>query len=114
MRRWTAALVVAVLIVTASASVADAAKRRTGARADEPSIVARVAVLLLNFTNQPSEPWVKADVDRLFFTGERSVSSYYDELSEGQMSVTGQVFGYLKAGPRYDGYCEYTDWGRLA
>ena len=114
MRRWTVALLVAVLVVTASASVADAAKGRTGARADEPSIFSRVAVLLVNFTNQPSEPWAKADVERLFFTGERSVTSYYDELSEGQMSVTGQVFGYLKAGARYDGYCEYTRWARAA
>ncbi len=69
------ALAVAALIVTTSASDADAAKRRNGARADEPSIFVRVAVLLINFTNQPSEPWAKEDVDRLFFSGERSVAA---------------------------------------
>jgi hypothetical protein len=111
-KRSLVTLAVTALLLSSFASEA-AAARRIGASVDEPSTFVRVAVLLVNFTNQPSEPWSKTDVDRLFFTGERSVASYYDELSEGRMSVSGEVFGYLKAGAR-SGYCEYVTWGRLA
>ena len=111
MRKPLTALAVAVLVLGSAATHADA--RRSGARADEPSVFVRVAVLLINFTNQPSETFTKAQVDHLYFGGTRSVSAYYDEVSEGQMSVTGQVFGYLKAGAR-SGYCDFRIWGRAA
>ena len=77
----------------------------------------RVAVLLVNFqqpsSGPPAEPWTKAAVDDLYFSGERSVAAYYDEVSGGQMALSGDVFGYFTlATSTYR--CEYNDWGSAA
>jgi len=112
MRRPLTAFVVA-LTILATSSASALAGQRTTSRVDEPSIFVRVAVLMINFTNQPSETFTKAQVEQVYFTGSRSVSAYYDEVSEGRMSVTGQVFGYLKAGAR-SGYCDFRLWGKAA
>ncbi len=111
MKRLLVAAAVAAMLFSSTGAVQ--AKRGTSARADQPSIFMRVAVLLINFTNQPSETFAKEDVERLYFTGQRSVATYFDEVSEGRMQVTGQVFGYLKAGAR-SGYCEIKTWGSRA
>ncbi len=55
----------------------------------------RVAVLLVNFARQPSEPWTKEFVEDMYFGPTNSVASYYAELSNGAMEITGSVFGYL-------------------
>lgn len=73
----------------------------------------RVAVLLLNFANQPSEPWTKAAVRDLYFGEIGSVAAYYDELSGGQLSVTGSVFGYLTIKASRS-KCYIGDWAELA
>jgi hypothetical protein len=111
MKRLLVAAAVAAMLL--SATGAAQANRGGSARADEPTIFMRVAVLLINFTNQPSETFAKDDVERLYFSGERSVAAYYDEVSEGQMQVTGQVFGYFKAGAR-SGKCENKTWASRA
>jgi len=111
MKRLLVATAVAAMLFSSIGAVQ--AKRGSSVRADQPSIFMRVAVLLINFTNQPSETFAKEDVERLYFTGERSVAAYFDEVSEGRMQVTGQVFGYLKAGAR-SGDCEIKTWGSRA
>jgi chitodextrinase len=88
----------------------------TGAQSLAPSSP-RVAVLLLNFqqpsSGPPAVPWTKAAVNDLYFSGDRSVAAYYDELSAGQMSLSGDVFGYFTlATSAY--HCEYNDWGTAA
>ena len=77
----------------------------------------RVAVLLVNFQQPsggpPAEPWTSAAVDDLYFKGVRSVAAYYDEVSGGQMALSGDVFGYFTlATSTYR--CEYNDWGTAA
>ena len=73
----------------------------------------RVAVLLVNFAHQPSEPWTKEAVRDLYFGPTDSVAAYYDELSEGQLAVTGSVFGYLRIRADTSG-CFIRDWGEAA
>ena len=87
-----------------------------------PTNVRRVAVLLINFIddaavpalpNPPLEPWTREQVHELYFTGSKSVAAYYSELSDGQMAITGDVFGYftLNTNTRV---CDYSDWGTAA
>ena len=73
----------------------------------------RVAVLLVNFANQPSEPWAKDVVRDLYFGKTNSVADYYAELSAGQLSITGSVFGYLKVNADRTG-CYYREWASAA
>jgi len=94
MKRFLAAVAVAATVLATSSTSVYAKPGRESVRADQPTMFMRVAVLLVNFTNQPSETFNKEAVERLYFTGERSVAAY----SEGRMQVTGRVFGYLKAG----------------
>jgi len=81
-------------------------------------MVKRVAVLLVNFRlpgggSVAIEPWTRSQINDLFFTGARSVSDYYDEVSNGAMSVTGDVFGYFTLTTSTSS-CEYSNWGTAA
>jgi chitodextrinase len=58
------------------------------------------------------EPWTKAQVADVYFTGQRSVASYYAELSNGQMTVRGDVFGYFTVTDTKG--CDYSTWGSAA
>ena len=111
MSRLMVALAIATaLLVPASAQGGEMAQQLTAIPAQ---IEKNVAVLLMNFAHQPSEPWTKEAVRDLYFGPSDSVSSYYGELSEGQMSVTGSVFGYLKV--RADtSRCRIGDWAEAA
>ena len=85
------------------------ASRRTASLAIEK----RVAVLLINFATQASRPWTKAFVRDTFFGDRNSVADYYAELSDGKVSITGNVFGYLTLKVSRDG-CYYGTWGSAA
>ena len=80
---------------------------------DAPPANVRVAVLLFNFKKQPSEPWTRQSVRELFFGPSGSVASYYAELSEGAMSLSGDVFGYFTIDARRDA-CRSGEWGTRA
>ena len=54
-----------------------------------------LAVLLVNFQDNPVQPFTTSSVDSTFFSGTKNVSSTYLEESYGQTSLTGQVFGWL-------------------
>jgi hypothetical protein len=45
----------------------------------------------------------------VYFTNTRSVADYYDEVSDGSMSVTGDVFGWFTV-PADTSACNYLDW----
>ena len=49
----------------------------------------------------------------VYFTNARSVASYYAELSEGRMQVTGDVFGWFTLAISTT-RCDYIEWGRAA
>ncbi len=61
----------------------------------------------------PPEPWTPASVSAVYFTNTSSVASYYADVSEGQLSITGDVFGWFTVGANTKA-CNYSDWGSAA
>ena len=61
----------------------------------------------------PKEPWTKNYVRGVYFNNEHSVANYYKELSNGQWTVTGDVFGYFTLVTSTNS-CNYSGWGQAA
>ena len=61
----------------------------------------------------PSEPWTKSFVRGLYFNNTKSVAAYYSEVSNGKLSITGDVFGYFTI-PAKTTNCNYSDWAATA
>ncbi|MEO6350326.1 MAG: hypothetical protein ABIP53_06715, partial [Candidatus Limnocylindrales bacterium] len=57
--------------------------------------------------------WTKQEVRDLYFEDPDSVAAYYSDLSDGLLSIGGEVFGYytLNVPPRP---CDYSGWGAAA
>ena len=72
-----------------------------------------VAVLLFNFTGDTREPWTTTGVRNVVFDGAGSVNAYYQDASYGQMSVSGDVFGWYTIDATNAG-CDYTTWANQA
>ncbi|MCG9711728.1 NEW3 domain-containing protein [Shewanella insulae] len=62
----------------------------------------RTLVLLLNFQDNPQQPWTQAEVQQMVFG---KVNDYYLEASYGQTWLTGDVRGYYTM--PIDTTCEY-------
>ena len=73
----------------------------------------RVAVLLVNFTNDTGPPWTHASVRNVVFDGTSSVAAYYADASYGLFGVTGDVFGWYTI-PDDNAGCDYNGWGSKA
>ena len=56
----------------------------------------RLLVLLVNFTNDRSEPWTPAQVANIVFNDPNSVAAYEAEQSTGRITVTGDVRGWFQ------------------
>jgi hypothetical protein len=52
------------------------------------------AVLLINFANDASQPWTPAVAEQRVFTDADSTNAFFSEESHGQVSLTGDVFGW--------------------
>lgn len=55
----------------------------------------RIAIILVNFTNDRSQPWTSEFVSNTVFGAVNSVAAYYREVSYGTTSLGGTVFGWL-------------------
>ncbi|HEX8204805.1 MAG TPA: hypothetical protein VF587_01975 [Solirubrobacteraceae bacterium] len=53
-----------------------------------------LAVVLVNFSNDTSEPWTPDEVEERVLTGEDSANAFYEEDSHGQVSFYGDVLGW--------------------
>ena len=73
----------------------------------------RVAVLLINFTNNTSQPWTHTTARNVVFDSSTSVAAYYADASYGQFTVTGDVFGWYTI-PDDNAGCDYSGWGSKA
>jgi hypothetical protein len=73
----------------------------------------KLLVLLVNFTNDRSQPWTPAEVGGVVFSNANSVASYYSEESSGRITVTGDVRGWFEL-PYDNSGCSYTTWGNAA
>ena len=54
----------------------------------------RLAVFLLNFTNDASQPWTTEFVRQKYFTSPDSMAAYYKEQSFGKTTIVGDVLGW--------------------
>ncbi len=54
----------------------------------------KVAVVLLNFTNNRTQPWTASQVRGVVFDGADSANNFYREASGGAVGLSGDVFGW--------------------
>lgn len=73
----------------------------------------RIALLLVNFTGNQSQPWTLAQAAGIEFGNVDSVANYFGEESYGKVAVTGDVFGYYTLSIN-ESACDYTDIGNKA
>jgi chitodextrinase len=73
----------------------------------------RVAVLLVNFSNDTSRPFTTAFAAGVAFTSSNSVAAYYADSSWGQLSLSGDVFGWYTL-PDSDTSCSTATWANDA
>jgi hypothetical protein len=78
-----------------------------------PTGTKRVAVVLLNFSNDASEPWTPAYAAGIAFTNANSVAAYYADSSWGQLTLTGDVFGWYTI-PESNSGCATSTWSNSA
>jgi hypothetical protein len=73
----------------------------------------KVAVILVNFADNPVQPWTKAQIEQAYFTGPGSVAAYYEEQSFGQLHLTGDVFDWVTISASKSP-CNWSTWSGLA
>jgi hypothetical protein len=73
----------------------------------------RVAVVLVNFSNNASEPYTAAFAAGIAFNNADSVAAYYAESSWGQLTIHGDVFGWYTL-PETDSSCATGTWATSA
>ncbi len=72
-----------------------------------------VTVLLFNFSNDARQPWTTQTVRGVVFDNADSVRAYYADASYGQLTMTGDVFGWFTIDAANTG-CDYTTWADQA
>ena len=79
----------------------------------------KVAVLLVNFSNDTSQPWTPSQIKQAVFTGPDSVNSYFQEESSGSIylagneDAAGDVFGWYTI-PNSNANCTYSSFATAA
>lgn len=75
----------------------------------------KTAVLLINFSDGPTQPWTIEQIRDAVFTGTGSVNKYYQENSFGQQELVGKlrpdgdIIGYITV-PHNLTTCDYRDF----
>ncbi|HSW78630.1 MAG TPA: hypothetical protein VLF88_01250 [Candidatus Babeliales bacterium] len=75
--------------------------------------VQKVAALLINFTNDRSQPFTTSEAYSTLFTDTRSVNAFYKASSNGQVSLTGDVYGWYSLNLD-NTTCDYPSWKTAA
>ncbi len=73
----------------------------------------RVAVVLVNFADDPSQPFTPAQAAATMFESPESVASYFDEASFGATTMSGDVLGWYTL-PSPSSGCSIDQWAREA
>jgi M6 family metalloprotease-like protein len=79
----------------------------------------KLAVVLVDFNDDPSQPFTAEEVDEALFTGPDSVSDYYKNASFGQLHLEGKynpdgdVFDWVKVPSFLHRSCEEGDFARV-
>src|SRR5204862_5904736 len=72
----------------------------------------KLAVILINFTNNTSQPWTTTAVRDAIFNSSTSLAAFYNTESFGKTTVTGDVFGWYTIASTNLG-CNWPSWGGL-
>ncbi|HJP89649.1 MAG TPA: fibronectin type III domain-containing protein [Candidatus Limnocylindrales bacterium] len=86
---------------TSSGTVLMSAPGSTGSR--------RLAVVLINFSNNTTKPFTRSFVNGVVFTNSNSVRAYFAEESGGAMQLTGTTFDWLRI-PVSNTTCDFGAW----
>ena len=104
-------------IVAAAGSTAPAGAAGTAGTAGTAAALApgvkSVAVVLVNFVDDTRQPWTITQARSVLFDGTTSVNAYYQDASDGVMSISGDVFGYVTITKDNVG-CDWSEWGSAA
>jgi hypothetical protein len=74
----------------------------------------RLAVVLVNFSNDTRQPWTQQQVRNVAFDDvNQSVAAYYRQASWGQISLSGDVLGWFTI-PNANTTCDYETWASSA
>jgi hypothetical protein len=69
----------------------------------------KVAVILFTFADSTSQPYTPAFAQGVAFTNSNSVAAYYSTVSWGQLSLSGDVFGWYQLRDKST-TCDYSTW----
>lgn len=75
--------------------------------------VKRVAVVLINFTNDQSQPWTVTEARNIAFDGPSAVAAFFLEASYGKQTVAGDVYGWWTV-PYDNTTCDTLAWKNAA
>lgn len=78
-----------------------------------PVAVTRDAVVLINFTNDQSQPYTNAQARAVAFDGPTSAAAFYLEASYGKRTIRGDVFGWWTV-PFTNEVCDTLAWKNAA
>ena len=78
-----------------------------------PAVTKTVAVIAFTFSDNTSQPWTTDQIRANFFATSNSVRSYFSDASYGQVTVTGDVFGWYQIAANDDA-CNTSTWGTQA
>jgi chitodextrinase len=90
---------------TSSGTVLASAPGWSGAR--------RVAVVLINFSNNTTKPFSRSYVNGIVFANANSVRAYFAEESAGTVQLSGTVFDWMKI-PMSNTTCDFGGWEKAA
>jgi hypothetical protein len=108
-----------IAVPASTVSAQERAAERIDAQTDAAFAQRSLAVILVNFTNDQSQPFTTDQARSAYFTGANSVNAYYAEQSEGSTTFTGRVrsdgdvFGYYTI-PSTNAGCNWQTWGNQA
>jgi cysteine-rich repeat protein len=70
-----------------------------------------VAVVLVYFSDFPNVPYDPIYAEEKVFTDQYSVKNYYEEVSYGEMSISGNVYGWYELDGASSDYCDFVTNG---
>ncbi len=74
----------------------------------------KVLVLMVNFSNDTSQPYTASYANGIMFSNPDSVAAYYKEVSWGSMTVTGDVKGWYTIAANNSSSCDPGTWASQA
>ena len=76
-------------------------------------VAKRVAVVLINFSNDTSQPYTPAAAQDIVFDNDNSVANFMTEEARGRITFSGDVFGWFTIAATNEG-CAWQTWWNQA